>query len=265
MSGLAGYLTENEDGVFNDGSDTDRALWGVYAVRDRAFDTNLNIDLYYLGIDDEEAVYEQGSGSETRHTLGTRLWGRADVWDWNWELAYQFGRFDGADIEAWTVATDTGYSLAEFPWRPRLVMNANIASGDRNADKRDLQTFNPLFPRGNYFSHLSQLGPYNFFNLHPRMELFPHEGVRLDFGVNFFWRMSTDDGVYNPGGRLLRAGAGSNRRYVSTLVSAGTGWQVNRHLFLGLVYTHVFPGDFIRDTGSSEDIDFVEATARFLF
>jgi len=40
---------------------------------------------------------------------------------------------------------------------------------------------------------------------------------------------------------------------------------VTRNLSLGLVYTHVFPGSFIKDTGPSEDIDFVELTARFLF
>jgi hypothetical protein len=265
MTALAAYLTENKEGTLNDGFNTETALWGAYAVRNLAFGTPLNVDLYYLGLDDENAAYEQGLGSETRHTIGARLWGHSDAWDWNWELAYQFGTFNGADILAWTVATDTGYTFANLPWTPRLAFNANVASGDRDAEDPSLQTFNPLFPRGNYFSHLAMLGPRNFFNVHPRIEFSPHSQVNLSACFNFFWRLSTEDGIYGPGGQLLRAGTGSEEKYVATLISAESGWQVTRNLSLGLVYTHVFPGSFIKDTGPSEDIDFVELTARFLF
>ena len=73
-----------------------------------------------------------------------------------------------------------------------------------------------------------------------------------------------EDGVYDPTGRLLRAPAGSER-YVSTLVSGDVEWRATRRLLFTLVYTHVFPGEFVRDTGSHHDIDFVELTGRLRF
>ena len=51
---------------------------------------------------------------------------------------------------------------------------------------------------------------------------------------------------------------------MSTLVSGTARWQVHRSLLLTLVYTHVFPGEFIRETGPHRDIDFVEVTAKVL-
>jgi len=44
---------------------------------------------------------------------------------------------------------------------------ATVPSGDNNPNDKDLQTFNPLFPKGKYFGELSLLGPYNLINLHP--------------------------------------------------------------------------------------------------
>jgi hypothetical protein len=257
--------TEDDPGVFDDGSDSSQALWGLYVVGNEVLTPGLNTDLYYLGFTDDDAVYEQGSGSEKRHTLGTRLWGGAGSWDWNWEAAYQFGRFAGGDIQAWTVATDTGYSFVDAPWTPRLGWNANVASGDRDPNSKSLQSFNALFPRGNYFSHLALLGPRNFFNVHPGIEASPREDLAVAVDVNLYWRLSREDGLYGPSGNLLRASGDSKERFAGTALSAYLGWEMNRYVSFGVAYTHVFPGAFVRDTGPSEDVDFLELTLQTRF
>ena len=48
--------------------------------------------------------------------------------------------------------SDVGYSVEALPARPRLGVQANATSGDASPRSPDLQTFNPLFPRGVYFS-----------------------------------------------------------------------------------------------------------------
>lgn len=101
--------------------------------------------------------------------------------------------------------------------------------------------------------------------MHPRLTVEPLPKVTLTADVDFYWRLSREDGVYDPAGNLLRDETGSNARYVSTLVSGAADWQVHRHLLLALVYTHVFPGAFIRETAPDRDIDFVEVTAKILF
>lgn len=62
---------------------------------------------------------------------------------------------------SWTLASQTGFTFASLPWQPRIALSTNIASGDTDPDDADLGTFNPLYPRGNYFSEDAVLGPRN--------------------------------------------------------------------------------------------------------
>lgn len=194
-----------------------------------------------------------------------RVWGEQAGWDWNWELIGQWGTFGDGDIGAWSLASDTGYTWHSDPWTPRLGLSANVASGDRNPADQDLQTFNPLYPRGSYFSELAHLGPRNFYNVHPSFAMSPHSRLVVSVDVDFFWRLETTDGVYTPSGRLLRSGAGSNAHYVATELSVNATWQITRSLSLTAIYSHSFPGRFIRETGPSQPIDFIELTFRMLF
>ena len=105
-----------------------------------------------------------------------------------------------------------------------------LASGDRNPDDPDLQTFNPLFPRGNYFSELALLGPRNFYNVHPFLTVNPRDDLSLTADFDFFWRLETEDGIYNPGGQLLCSGAGSDAHHVGNELSLNATWQINPHV-----------------------------------
>ena len=93
----------------------------------------------------------------------------------------------------------------------------------------------------------------------------PHPRLVLTADVDFFWRLETTDGVYSPSGQLLRSGAGSQAHYVATELSLNAMWQVTRSLALTAIYSHSFPGPFIRETGPSGAINFVELTVGMLF
>jgi hypothetical protein len=255
----------DKQGVFDDTRDRDSALWGLYAVGAPSWLPAGSIDLYYLGFRSPAARYVQGTGEETRHTIGTRLWGASGGWDWNIELAGQWGSFDGRAIRAWTVASEIGHSWPRVALKPRVALNANIASGDSDPDDRKLGTFNPLFPRGSYFDELALLGPRNFFNVHPSISVTPHDDVVLSADWDFFWRLETADGIYRPSGSVLRSPDGSQARFVGSAVSLNATWQVNQYVALTGVYTHFFPGRFIRQTGPAKAIDFVELTLKLQF
>ena len=264
VDAIAVRPTLTKPGVFDDDIDHTQDLWGVYAVR-KPEELPTAVDLYYLGYHNDSSTYQQGEGSETRHSLGLRLWGVRDNWDWNWEFIGQFGKFGSGTIGAWSVASDSGHTWTEFPWTPRLGLSANVASGDKKAAYDNLETFNPLFPRGNYFSELALLGPRNFFNVHPFLSASPLKNIDVTADVDFFWRLEKADGVYSPGGGLLRAGSSADARYVATDVSLNVSWSINVYCYLSVVYSHSFPGPFIADTGPADAIDFVEVTLGAVF
>jgi hypothetical protein len=168
---------------------------------------------------------------------------------------YQFGRFGSADISAWSMATDHGYTFNKMWGKPRLGLKAAIASGDDDVNNPDLQTLNPLFPRGNYFTEASLLGPQNFFDVHPCLRLQPFAKWFLDLGGDFYWRESLDDGIYTPGGSIIYTGNPAFDRFVGTDLSLVVGWQATRHLNISAAYTHFFAGRFIHQN-DGEDVDY---------
>ena len=252
-------------GSFNDSSSAARRLWGAYATLRRPLGLPGGIDVYYLGYSNARSAFDQGGGRERRHTLGARLSGERRGWSWNWEGMYQFGRFAGADIAAWSLATETAYRLDGLPLHPRLRLRADIASGDRDKDKPALQTFNAMFPKAKYFGELSLVGPYNLMNLNPDLGLDLGRGVALGLSGNFYWRQSRDDGVYDVPGHLVRASGNSRARYVGTQLELVLDWQVDAHLELLASCSRMSAGRFIRETGTDEAIALVglEATWRF--
>jgi len=225
----------------------------------------LGLDAYYLVREQDEARYDQGSAAETRRTLGLRLFGSNDGWTWNVEPMIQFGEFGGGELHAWTIASETGYTWSDRRWQPRLALSANIASGDRDRLDPDLQTFSPMYPRGNYFSEDAVLWPQNFYNAHTFLTLRPSSICVVTLDYNMFWRESVDDGVYGPEGSLVRSGEGSRERLVATALSLTSEWTINRKLGFTTIYTRLQPREFLEETGPSEVVGFLELTARFRF
>lgn len=264
VSALAVRPRRDRPGVFDDGTNSELGLWGLYATGDQLLPLG-NIDLYYLGYENDDAVYVQGSGRELRHSLGARIWGADDNWHWNWEALYQFGHFASGDIRAWTLATETAYRWTQSCWQPQLRLSINIASGDKNPDDANLQTFNPLFPRGNYFSEAAVLGPRNFYNFHTFVDLQPTEALALTADLNFFWRLQAEDGLYSPSGQIVRYPDGSNEHFVGAALSLTGEYSICRGLVFTAIHTFFNPGNFIRDTGPSENLGFTELTLQYRF
>jgi hypothetical protein len=261
------YARPVEPGLddFDDKSHDELSTWGLYSTIDLPVGGKSGLDAYYIGYDNEAAVFNQGTGSEERHTVGARFFGEAQDWDWNWEAMYQFGEFGNGDISAWSVASSTGYTFAHAPLSPRLGLKANIISGDDDPDDADLQTFNPLFPKGKYFGELSLIGPENLINFHSTLDLQLGDGWSLGGATVLYWRESTGDGIYDVGGNLIRDDGGSDERFIGTQAEVALSYEYNRNLNAMISYSRFYPGAFIEDTGPSKTVDFVGAEMQVQF
>jgi len=200
-----------------------------------------------------------------RHTLGLRLWGRPGPWDYNVEVVYQLGTFGEGQIHAWTAGSDTGYTLRSVAWQPRLGLKADIISGDRNPRNQDLQTFNPLFPKGAYFGEIALIGPANLIDVHPSLDLHPTAHLIVSADWDMFWRESVYDGIYGNAVNLVRSGQRSRARSIGSQVSLQVEWQVERHTMLSAVYSHFVAGPFLRETGPGRDVDYASAWVTYKF
>lgn len=255
---LDGFVTKpvkTERGLFDDAPDHARTFWGAYAVRPWKFLPGGNLDLYYLGIDRKRARFNQGAAREVRHTAGTRLWGGRSGWDYNYEMVYQWGRLGRGHVRAWTVASDNGHTFSGVRYRPRLGLKADVTSGDRDPADRNLQTFNPLFPKGAYFGEIALVGPANHVDLHPSLELEVTEALTVTADSTFFWRESLRDGIYGNAVNLLRPAGASRARFVGSQPALQAEWQVNRHVLWVGVFSYFFAGPYLRETGPGRNVN----------
>jgi hypothetical protein len=244
--------------VFDDRSDDGQQFWGGYAVR--RLGGGQGIDLYYLGLDRDHAVYASGVGPERRHTLGLRLWGKVEAFDYNGEAAYQFGRFVGADIRAFAVSLDAGYGI-DAALKPRIGIKLNVESGDRDPSDRQLGTFNPLFPNHAYFSEAGFGAPMNGLDVQPNVTLQLAPRLSLMTGVNFFWRHRTADAVYNSALLPLPGTAAAAGRYIGAMSTTHLRWRLTPNWEFNLDYSRFGVGDAIRNAGGRRSSFFMGSAA----
>jgi hypothetical protein len=250
---------------FDDDSDETRRLQGVYSTVPLKIGRQAGVDVYFLDYHRDLAKFDQGAAVENRQTWGTRFFGSAGDWKWNWEVMLQRGRFGANRIRAWSIATETSRALPKLPLKPLLRLRANIASGDKDPADGELNTFNPMFPKAKYFGELSPIGPYNIINVNPAVDLDLGRGFDLAFAGVAYWRQSPGDGVYDIAGHLIRSANGSHARFIGTQEEVVVGWQANAALSLTASYSLFQAGRFIKETGPSRTIHMVGLESQYRF
>jgi hypothetical protein len=251
-------------GIFDDRSDTTQGFGGLYLTGPVPAVGALRADLYYFGLRRDDSDFLPGTARETRHTLGTRLFGKAAGWDWDVEGAVQSGSFGRDRIRAWTVASDAGFTFAELPLSPRLGLKADIASGDGNPKDRTLGTFNPLYPKLPYFSEAGLVAPANVMDLQPTVTLQLTPSLTLLLGYNSLWRHRRQDAFYAPPLQPVPGTEGGGSRYIGRQLIADLEWQATENISVKAGYVHATPGDTLRKVGG-RTVDFGYGSVAYRF
>ncbi|SFD75215.1 Alginate export [Chitinophaga sp. CF118] len=232
-------------GVFDNKSTRQANLWGVYSKL--IIPRSGNMDFYYLGIHREASTFEEGTANEVRHTIGTRLWKYGGGFIYNLEAAWQFGKFGNGNISAWTGSIDIGYSFETVKFKPTINLRNDYISGDKRAGDGNLQTFNPLYPKGGYFGFDPQVGPVNLIDIHPYGTLALLKNLTLQMDVVFNWRYSLQDGIYRPSGTFNMAGAASGKRYIGTAYLASAVYSLSKFISMNTGIQYFNTGSFAHD------------------
>ena len=153
-----------------------------------------------------------------------------------------------------------------FGLKPRFSVKADISSGD-NPSSRTLRTFDPLFPKGNYFGVLATTGPgpINFIDVHPHIETtFPHN-VAASFDWIFQCRENVRDGVYSVPGFLIRPADNSQARFVGDRPGTELPWQADRHLWFQADYGIFYARRFLKETQPARNLNYWALWAGYKF
>lgn len=253
-------------------ADGGNEFFGVYATGHVPGVEPVKMDLYWLGLERDTAAIPGGgfngtTGFEERHTLGGRLFGVVPETgiDYDLEGAFQVGEVGTQDIRAFMVAAEVGVTFTEDQYIPfRWHLGFDYASGD-NSPGGDVETFNHLFPLGHaYFGYIDAIGRQNIIDVSTGIKFHPIEKLLVKLTGHVFWRADAADAVYNAGGGVLRAPTSLSKE-VGSEIDLLMKYPLCPHLTGTFGYSHFFADNFLQNTGSSADVDFVYLILQYTF
>jgi hypothetical protein len=232
-------------GTFDDYPDHHQLFGGVYGTVPLDPSHHVNLDAYYFYLQTQNIQFVAGAPNDYRHTLGARVWGRYGQWDYDSDFLFQTGTQGASDIRAGGVAAKAGYSLSDFWWRPRLGVQADYFSGGQGGNGRTVSTFNPLFPRGGYFSEPGLQSFQNLIDVYPSVTFNPIDTLAIMTGVDFTWRANNRDFVYISPNVPIPGTAGSRGNYIGTNYVVQASWTATPNISVNGSYVHLAAGPAI--------------------
>ncbi|WP_407362396.1 alginate export family protein [Pseudomonas luteola] len=252
---------ETGEDSFDDGSNNNVKFYGLYGTL--PLTAILKMDVYGFGLETNERTLDGLTGSEKRYTGGVRLFGKQAGWDWSWDLAYQGGHLEGARIRAWGISSETGYTFRQ-PWKPRLAVRFDAASGDDRFGDDKIGTFDPLFPKNGFYGDSGLTTLSNMYLIGPLLTFAPREYLQLEAGAFAVWRESTRDGVYLPGMSYVPGTPNSSSPKTGNLFRNNLRWLPTANLTVDLEYSYFQAGKAVRQAdGSDTHFGMVSTTFRF--
>ncbi|MEM7549900.1 MAG: alginate export family protein [Bacteroidota bacterium] len=243
----------------NDFLHVEESLWGYYIARNFEKLVIPRIDLYYLGFWRDESAYEVGIEDEIRHSIGLRTFRDFGNWGYDNEFVYQFGDFGDNGISAWTISFNAHYQIKK---NQRFGLKTEVISGN-DQESSNLNTFNPLYPRGAYFGRVARIGPANLIDIHPYWNIqIGKFFIELDYDT--FWRNSVDDAVYGPALTIEFSGD-SDERFIAHQFGTLFNWEPKPFLTLEFETNYILPGSFLDDIELDDNLFHMVFTADIKF
>lgn len=245
------HPTLDKPGDFDDEPDPSQQFWGVYLAAMPTPLQGLKMDIYYLGLwrtPRSGPPLDAGPATETRHSLGTRLFGARDRLDFNFEVVYQFGSFSPLvgsprHLAAWAFFSESGLTFSDA-WRTRLALRADVTSGGDSRGNGTLGTFYPLFPKNNVFSESSIFTEMNTIHIHPYVQVQPRPSLAMQLAVWPVWRENRADAIYTPPGGALAPGNANRSAYAGTGTDVQLEWQATPNVDVNVACSYFAAGSY---------------------
>jgi Alginate export len=246
--------------LFDDVSNN-RLTYGGFRVERKLTETS-GLAAYYSRFTQDGVKFPGIAGNERRDIEDLRYAGTAKAFDWDLEAMNQTGSLASQDVEAWAFGSLAGYTWESILWLPRVGIQVDAASGDKNPNDHQLNTFNPLFPNGYYVTLAGYTGFVNFIHLKPSVTIHPLTKLKLMGAIGVQWRETTADAVYTQPDVPVPGTVGHAGRYTGTYGQFRGDWAVTYHVSLALEVVHFAIGDAVREVGG-HDSNYVGAEFKY--
>lgn len=259
---LYSFPVRIQNGVFDDPINHNEKLWSIYLVKNK-LNIIQNADLYYIGFVNKRSLFTTTPSKENRHSFGLRIWKYDPPFTYDLEGVYQFGKIGPAIINAYTASANIAYQFDKLIFSPTVRFKTEAISGDYSVADQEINTFNPLFPRGAYFGLAALIGPVNLIDFHPSVELELHPKILFSADYDMFWRFSSNDGIYRSNATLLYPKA--INKHIGNQLGLSIEYTPVQYLEISPELTWFQTGKYLKEVSSGKDILFTALTIHLKF
>ncbi len=216
---------------------------------ERKFTSSSSLSVYVGRFRQDDARFASASGNERRNLVDVRFTGTGGGFDWDAEGMAQNGSIGARAIHAWATGAIIGRTFDRTALRPRVSLQFDAASGDKNPTDNQLDTFNPLFPSGYYFTTAGYTTYANLIHVKAGLSLAPRSDCHLRAGVGSEWRATIADAIYTLPDRPVPNTAGRGGRYVGAYGQLRADYALTSQIALALELVHFSAGPTIVSAG----------------
>jgi hypothetical protein len=201
----------------------------------------------------------EGDVEDDVQTLGGRMTTTSGALDVEVEAAAQFGTFGGETHRGYMVHSALGYTAADLNGS-RFGVAYNYGSGDGDSGDGTHSTFDNLYPLNHaFYGYMDFFALQNLHNFEATFNTVFGGGFAARVAYQGFWLVQENtDAWYNAGAGVVRPAPAAD---VASHVGGEIDITLRRSFLQGQVaveagYGRFLAGEYVRDTGPSEDADF---------
>ncbi|NPU12478.1 alginate export family protein [Bradyrhizobium sp. 83002] len=244
-----------------DDTSNGKFLFHTFRVERQVLGTN-ELSAYYSYYQRDNARFLDAAGLEQRHVLDLRFAGKLAGFDWDLEAMGQAGSVGAKQIRAWGAGARVGYTFADVAWQPRIGLQLDGASGDRHRGDDRIETFNPLFPNGYYFSLAGFTGYTNLIHLKPSLTVKPTAALSFMAAIGLQWRATTADAIYVQPNVAVAGTAGQGSLWSGAYAQLRADYRFNANLTGAIEAVHYDIGDTLHHAGG-HDSDYIGVELKY--
>lgn len=218
------------------------------------------LDLYVFHSDRSDHVENPNGhiGGRSVTTAGARFWGQRGGWDYDAELAGQWGQWAGDSVQASFAEADIGYKF-NHPWYPRVGTGFGWASGDDDPFDRHVGAWDQLFTYDHVcISFQDLIGRQNLTRYYVMLEAWPFYRIKASIFYHIYWLNQQTDFYYDAGGSpVFRDRFGHSGVELGQALEAQLEYKITAHTSVMAIYSHFWDDRFFHSVvGDDDDPDF---------
>jgi Alginate export len=188
------------------------------------------------------------------------------AFDYDTEFDGQTGSLGASSIAAWAGYAGIGKTFHKVATTPRVFLESNYASGTKNPNGHEWNTFDQIYPSNHdKFGFDDLVGRRNLVQFRAGVEEELTKKWKLKQQFESYWLATSNDNYYASSGAIAVAAHPGASRHIGNELDVVADYQLNKGLNFGFGFGQMFAGQFLKTAAPGHDYSYPYAYFEYNF